>query len=141
MVFFNQTKEGMSLNPHYVTGLTESVGSFTYSQGTGGITIYFGIRSSVNDFALLLKVRDFWRVGKVYQGGGRDMKKWAYFRVNKLGELIKVVSHFEKYPLQGFKKHAFTIWREMVLCKRRKLPKDKERIFDLAEKLSKLNSG
>ncbi|MDZ4284364.1 MAG: hypothetical protein U1A28_00890, partial [Patescibacteria group bacterium] len=68
-------------------------------------------------------------------------QKWVYYRVNKLGELIKMVSHFERYPLQGFKQHAFEIWKEMVNCKRRKLARDRSRIQELAQKLSKLNSG
>lgn len=125
---------------HYITGLAEWGGSFTYLRSNGGITICFVIKSSTRDLPLLLKIRDFFEVGKIYRGG-QGLQKWAYYRVNRLGELIKIVSHFEKYPLQGFKQHAFAVWREMVLCKRRKLPKDKARLIELSEKLSKVNGG
>ncbi|MBI4135445.1 LAGLIDADG family homing endonuclease [Candidatus Uhrbacteria bacterium] len=130
----------MSLNPNYVTGLAEWAGSFTYSRGKGGLTLYFGIRCTNKDLTLLLKIRDFFGAGKVYKGG-HGLKKWVYFRVNKLGELIKIAKHFEEYPLQGPKQHIFAVWQNMVICKRRKLPKDRERILDLAQKLSKLNTA
>lgn len=126
----------MNFEPRYVTGLAEWGGSFTYSRDKGGITLYFGIRSATTDLPLLLKVRDFFGVGNLYKGGV-GMKRWIYYRVNKLGDLITIVNHFDKYPLQGAKQNAFQIWKEMVACKRRKLPKDKARIFELAEKLSK----
>ena len=130
----------MSLDPEYVTGLTEWAGSFTYSRDKGGITPIFGIRSSVRDIVVVAKVASFFGVGKIYRGG-QGFQKWVYFRVNKLGDLIKIVKHFERYPLQGMKQHAFAIWKEMVNCKRRKLPKDKAKIAELALKLSKMNSG
>lgn len=131
----------MGLSQNYITGLCEWAGSFTYSYspGKGGITLYFGIRSSTRDLTLLLKVRDFFEVGKVYRGG-QGQKKWAYFRVNKLGDLIKIARHFEQHPLISVKQHAFEIWKEMVACKRRKLPKDRTRILELAERISRQNS-
>lgn len=128
----------MALDPQYVTGLTEWAGSFTYSRSKGGITPCFGIRSSLRDLVVLGKVHSFFKVGKIYRGG-TGFQKWVYFRVNKLGELIKIVAHFDRYPLEGMKQHAFAIWKEMVNCKRRKLPKDKVKIQELAEKLSKVN--
>lgn len=127
----------MLLNPYYVTGLAECAGSFTYSRGKGSITLYFGIKSSTKDLPLLLKIKENFGVGKVYRGG-RGVKQWAHYRVNKLGDLIKIVAHFEHYPLQGIKQHAFTTWQQMVACKRRKLPKDKEKCHVLAIELSKL---
>lgn len=87
-----------------------------------------------------MRAQSFFKVGKIYRGG-TGLQKWVYFRVNKLGELIKIVAHFEQYPLQGMKQHAFGIWKEMINCKRRKLPKDKVKIAELAEKLSKMNRG
>ncbi|MBI2551756.1 LAGLIDADG family homing endonuclease [Candidatus Uhrbacteria bacterium] len=125
---------------HYITGLLEWGGSFTYLRSKGGITVCFVMKSSTRDLPLLLKVRDFFGVGKVYRGGV-GTQKWVYYRVNKLGELITMVRHFEQYPLQGMKQHAFAIWKEMVNCKRRKLPKDKAKIMELAVKLSRMNSG
>ena len=130
----------MPLNPHYIVGITEWGGSFTYSRSKGGVTLYFGIKSSDRDYTLLLKVRDYFSVGKVYRGGGKQ-DRWAYYRVNRLGDLIKIVNHFERYPLLGMKQHAFAIWKGMVDCKRRKLPADKKRISDFAEKLSRFSRG
>ena len=128
----------MSLNPQYITGLAEWAGSFTYSRGKNGLTLYFGIKSSIADLSTLLKVCDFFKVGKVYRGG-KGTLAWTYYRVNKLGDLIKIVAHFEHYPLQGIKQHALQIWKAMLVCKRRKLPKDKEKCQALALELSKLN--
>ena len=130
----------MTLDPHYIVGVTEWGGSFTYSLSKGGVTLYFAIKSSAKDLTLLLKVRDRLGVGKVYRGGGKK-GAWVYYRVNRLGDLIKIVNYFDRYPLQGMKHHAFEIWREMVNCKRRKLSADKKRIFDLADKLSRFTKG
>ena len=130
-MLFNKT-----LNPHFITGMAELGGSFTYSQSRGGVTMYFALKSYSSDLSLLLKVQDFFKAGKIYKGGkGKDT--WVYYRVNKLGELIGVVRHFEQYPLIGAKQHIFEIWKEMIICKRRKLAKDKDRLQSLALRLSK----
>jgi len=126
------------INPNFVTGLAEWAGSFTFSRGKGGITLYFGIRSSVGDLTLLTKVRDYFRAGKVYRGG-RGSQQWVYFRVNRLGDLIKIVAHFNQYPFQGVKQRAFLTWKDMVLCKRRKLPNDQPKLVSLSQELSKRN--
>lgn len=126
------------LNPHHITGMAEIGGSFTYSRSRGTLTLYFALKSWADDVSLLLKVQGFFKAGKIYK---RNRKKggWVYYRVNRMGDLIKVARHFEQYPLQGAKQHTFEIWKQMLLCKRRKLPKDKERIQELARKLSKNN--
>lgn len=127
-------KHDFMLDSSYITGFAENAGSFTYSKSRGTITLYFSIKSSVKDLQLLLKIREYFKVGKVYRG--KTDKKWIHYRVNKLGDLIKIVNHFERYQLEGVKQHAFDIWKQMIICKRRKLPKDRETLMKLAEKLS-----
>jgi len=130
----------MAIDHDYLTGFTEGTGTFTYSRVGNGVTLYFAIKSYAKDLSLLLKIRDYFQAGKVYRGKA-GKSQWVYFRVNKLGELIKVVAHFERYPLLGAKQFAFEVWKEMVACKRRKLDKDKVKLLELAEKLSRANGA
>ena len=61
-----------------------------------------------------------------------------YYRVTRHNELLPVVDHFDRYPLQGHKREAFGIWREMVEIKSRFRHPDRERLDELAERLSLL---
>ena len=122
------------LAPEYVTGLADASGSFTFSRAASNISVYFSLRLPEQDRVILKGLQSYWGGGSIYpiSPGG------LYYRVTRHNELLPVVDHFDRYPLQGHKREAFGIWREMVEIKSRFRHPDRERLDELAERLSLL---
>ena len=63
----------------------------------------------------------------------------VYYMVCSAPDLLKVVEHFDLYPVRGVKKRkAFEIWKEMVFAKTVR-PVDRSKIIGLAKQLSAMN--
>lgn len=135
------------LDPWFVTGFVEGDGSFTYHRSGGNVAPVFAIRLTKQDEIILHKIQKFFSgAGRIYQvkpyesptKGGRKTKSSVYYRVTRYVELMRIVWHFNKYPLAGSKKEAFKIWKEIVLLKEhfRKVPV--EELEHLAIELSSL---
>ena len=134
-----------TLDPWYVTGFAEGGGTFTYSRSSGNIGLYFAIRLTEADAPVLGEIQVFFGgAGRIYDQKPRAIgrssgqsKAASYYRVTRCRDLLRVVSHFEKYPLQGTKRNSFEIWREMVAIKNehyRRPPS--ERLEELAQRLT-----
>jgi hypothetical protein len=100
-------KEEFKLDPYFVTGLTESEGSFSIIKNRDirakfGMTVRlrFKITMLVNETVLIKKVQAFYGVGSIYI----DEKRGAidYIVSDKAG-LRVIKDHFIKYPLRGSK--------------------------------------
>ena len=127
------------LAPEYVTGLADASGSFTFSRSSGNISVYFSLRLPESDRAILEGLRGYWGGGRIYpvtSGGPGGL----YYRVSRHDELLPIVDHFDRYPLQGHKREVFTVWREMVEIKSRFRHPDRRRLDELATMLSSLTS-
>lgn len=108
------------MSPDYITGLIEVAGAFTYSRSRGQLSLYFAIRLRAADIAVLRDVRRFFGGhGRIYsvRPASKRAKPASYYRVNRLGELRRVVAHFDRHPLRGSKRRAYEIWKEMVVLK------------------------
>lgn len=133
------------LDPWYVTGFADGEGSFTYSRSGKQIALYFSIKLTASDRAVLEQIQDFFGVGKIYRSPpytkhGFATKTAALYRVTRHDELYKVTDHFDRYPLQGEKRHSYGIWREMALLKKIfRSAANRELLDDLADKLSSIN--
>ena len=119
-----------------MTGLVESSGSFTFSRsGTRrqNFSLFFGVKLSGSEGALLDRIQQFFGAGSIYDVGERG----RYFRVANLDELESVIAHFEQYPLLGPKRASYEIWREMVQLKKSSFRKPPfEELVALAARLS-----
>jgi hypothetical protein len=107
-------------SPGYVTGLVEAAGSFTYSRSRGQLSLYFAIRVGGGDVDVLRAVqRYFGGHGRIYsvRGTRKGSNPASYYRVNRLAELRRVVSHFDRHPLRGSKRRSYEIWKRMVMLK------------------------
>ena len=132
--------------PWFVTGFAERDSSFTYSRSRRGLALYFGMRSTPADARLMGRIQQtLGGVGKIYSplrtdavARGRTSRPSIYFRVTRIAELLRVVSHFDLHPLQGSKRASFEVWREMVLLKSGPEPTDSEQLNLLAAQLSSL---
>lgn len=134
----------VDLSPWYVTGFAERESTLTYSRSRRGLALYFGIRFKGADANLPRRVcRFFGNAGKIYprRAPGESSRSPAsawYYRVTRIDELLRVVSHFDLHPFQGAKRESFEIWREMLLLKSGPEPVDAERLNLLAAQLSAL---
>lgn len=124
------------LDSHYVTGLVEAAGSFTYSRSSRSLTVYFALRLARRDQELVARLREFFGVGRLYAVGSG-----FYFRVSRHDELRRIVDHFDRFPLLGHKQPQYLLWREMVELKAHFRRAPAERLLELARRLSALGGG
>jgi len=129
----------LNLDPRYVTGICEIVGSFTFSRTMRNFAFYFAVKLPKFDEDLLYKIRDFFGVGTIYQVKPTtgSTNSAVYYRVTNINELMKIIDHFDAYPVQGKNLRRYLIWKEMVLLKQ-KYPKRKKLSFDDLNKLTYL---
>jgi hypothetical protein len=132
-----------SVDPWYITGFAEGCASFTYSRSGGVVALYFGIKVSIKDQAILQAVQAFFDdIGRIYTSRAsskplvRSASEFLYFRVNRARELGRLVAHFDRYPLTGAKAQQYQLWREMVRLKQRFRRPDTQRLTALASQLS-----
>ena len=112
------------LSPWFITGFTDAEGCFSisiYKDSTRPI----GWRVCA-EFLIGLHKRDerLLREIQAYLGGigriGKFAKDAYALRVNTIGQMIKIIEHFDKYPLIS-KKHAdYILWREVIMVMQRK---------------------
>jgi hypothetical protein len=138
---------GTSLDPWYVTGFADGEASFTYSRSGKQMGLYFGIKLTARDRPLLDRIRDFFGFGFIYDvkpvaATARSgwTKSSAYYRVTRNADLLRIVAHFDSYPLQGNKAATYAIWRQMVELKSAFRKPDREQLTALALQLSALNA-
>ena len=124
---------GENIPPWYITGFAEGAGSFTFSRSRGQLLLVFGVRLPETNRPLLESLRRYFRAGRIYDSG-----PGCLYRINRPTELLRVVEHFDCHPLQGKKRAAFRIWREMVYLRAthhgRRPPK---KLLELAAELSR----
>ena len=131
------------LPPWYVTGLIEGDGTFTYSRSGEQLALYFAIKLRASERPVLEALQAFFRgAGKLYEvrppvDSERPVKPSCYLRLTRRDELLRVVEHFERYPLRGGKQRAFRVWREMVRLKSESFRRPpREELDALASELS-----
>ena len=114
-----------NLDPWYITGFVDGEGCFTFSRSGAHISLYFAIKLNDKDKPLLEKIQQYFGgVGKIYNVKPQlpsrysgHTKSQSYYRVTKLYELKSILSHFEKYPLNGRKYYFYQVWRDMLSIK------------------------
>lgn len=108
----------MSLQPWYVTGLTEGEGCFSISFNFKrklkiGIETRpsFSISLNQRDLSLLKQVHSYFNCGAIrFSRNDRTYK----FEVRSVKDLVKkVITHFVEYPLVGNKQNDLQIFKEI----------------------------
>lgn len=137
------------LEPWYITGFCDGEAAFTYSKAGGAFNLYFSLRQREDNKEIVERIWKFFDyVGNVYKSKGRIPEKAedirqqasAYFRVARVDHLLKVMEHFDKYPLQSKKQNAYLIWRKMVIHKNENFRNtDYDFLRALAAELAKAN--
>ena len=144
--FLRETIQQYLLNPWYVTGFVDGEGTFTFSRSGNHMTLCFGLKLTAQDRSALELIREFFKgIGQIYHVKAYSSHKGktkaaAYFRVTRINDLLKIVDHFDNYPLKSTKNKQFKIWREMVMIKYNNFRrKHLDELEILAKKLSALS--
>ncbi len=119
-------KNFQRLDPWFVTGFCDGEAAFTFSRsGDDVFALYFSVCQREDNREIIEKMQVFFGgIGKIYirkeqlptEKSGHT-KPNAYFRVCKQNELLKIIEHFDKFPLQSKKQEVYTIWRDMAIEK------------------------
>jgi hypothetical protein len=137
-----------SLDPWFISGFADAEAAFTFSRSGNGFALYFSVRQRHDNREIIEKIQRYFRgVGKIYFAKEALPARYSghtqpsvYYRVCKQTDLMCVIEHFDKFPLQSKKREAYNVWRAMVIEKTRfaiNCSSDQFKIF--AEKLSSLN--
>jgi len=154
------------IEPWYVTGFCDGEAAFTYSRASGVFNMYFSLRQREDNRGIVEEIHKFFDyAGYIYKDKGSQpaknsgltppftnsrlaqtaeraglTKPSAYYRVSRIEDLIRIIEHFDRYPLQSKKIECYNIWKEMVLYKNDNWRSaDYDVLKPLAEKLSTLN--
>lgn len=107
------------LDPWYVTGLIDGEGCFFLAvrpqqrQHTASLCV--GLR--VDDAEILYRLQEFFQCGKISIQKNADNAPAVRWVVTRIPDLVKVISHFERFPLQSKKLGDYKVWKEFVLLK------------------------
>jgi hypothetical protein len=109
---------GLTLDPWYVTGLTEGEGCFCVSLAVRakmrtGLEARPSYSLSLNekDGDLLMGLREFFGCGWIRQSRGDRTLKYEVRSARELAD--RIVAHFEDYPLRGAKARSFAGFAEV----------------------------
>ena len=111
------------LDPWFVTGLTDAEGCFSVSiiKRVGRALGYefkprFNILMHYRELDLLYSVQNFFGVGHVHYKPGN---KSASFEVAARADIMLILDHFKKYPLQSSKRNSLYIFSVVfeMFCK------------------------
>lgn len=116
-IFKNQIKPALDLDPNFVTGLTESEGSFSITKHKNNKPRYkinFGLRFKIsmlsNETELLNMIKNFFNCGFIENKNGV-----IHFIVRNIDSIKKIIiPHFLKYPLRGTKYLDFLSFKKVL---------------------------
>lgn len=108
----------LSLNPWFITGFTDGDGSFSVSiakkkSGIGWkIQPFFTIGLDQKDLDLLVQIKAFFKVGKIYT----SKRGVVYYTVGSTKDIIKyILPHFDRYPLATLKLKDYLLFKKILL--------------------------
>jgi len=139
--------KNVKISASYIVGFTEGEGCFLVSiRADNRIDLRFFISQAEGNKDLLLKVKEFFGVGSVYQKkSAKDGKLPAWiFEVTKRDDIFnKIIPFFEKNQLFGYKSLSFEAFKKIAVVvkgrqDKRKLTKDEfNYIYNLKLKMNK----
>lgn len=134
-----------SLDPKWVTGFTDGEGCFAiviYSREhkkTPAVQFSFSIGLSERDLNIIKKIKDFFG-GGFYSVRKNKGNRDAYYACNGPNIIKeKIISHFEKYPLQTEKKKSYELWKKAIGIWQSPEFSKKEKLLKLVKIREKMN--
>lgn len=105
------------MSPWYVTGFVDGEGAFTYCRSNWIAYPRFSIRQRFDYSETVRSISEFLEAGTVYDcKAHKQSQASSYLSVTRKSDLLKVVNHFDKFPVYSPRKQtAYALWKEMVL--------------------------
>lgn len=108
---------GSNINPWYISGLTQSDGSFfciISISKTNQISFrpYFTITADLDSVHVLHLIQNFFNCGKIYVNVKNSTGELKFSTREEL--ITKIIPHFEKYPFYLGKLHSFKLLTQIV---------------------------
>ena len=131
------------LSADYIVGLTEGEGCFLVClRKDNRIELRFFIAQAIGNKPLLEEIKDFFKVGSVYQKSNVKGKLPAYvFEVARRDEIYNtVIPFFQQYRLKGIKSKSFDTFEKIGLMIKGRQDKRKLTLEEL-EYITNLRSG
>jgi len=132
------------LDPSYISGFTDGEGSFIltiikdnkYKSGWR-VTCRFIISLHKKDLMLLVKIKDFFNTGSIFNTGTDA----SQFRVESLKGLENIINHFNKYPLKTRKQADFELFKLAYNLIKDKNHTTKDGLLKLVALKASMNNG
>lgn len=105
---------------HYLSGLSDGEACFlVYRDCRQSSTApryrpRFQISLRVDDSDILNQVANYLGVGSFHTAGGRNRTAMRVYAVTDTPGLLRVVQHFDQYPLRAKKRLDYPLWRQVV---------------------------
>lgn len=133
------------LSPWFITGFTDAEGCFSisiYKDSTRPIgwrvCAEFLIGLHRKDVGLLRDIQGYLGgIGRI----GKFAKDAYALRVNTIAQMLKIIDHFDKYPLISQKHADYLLWREIIFMMQRKEHITSEGLLTILSLRASLNLG
>lgn len=140
----NITKDNIVLNPYWITGFSDAESSFSIRifkdekrKYGWRITPIFSIELHKRDLLLLKRIQAFFGVGSIYKH--RSNMVYSVQSNNNLS--LKIIPHFDKYPLLTKKEDDFLIFKKVVDLLNKKMHLSSKGLQDIVNLRASLNKG
>lgn len=140
---FKNSLVNVELPNWYITGLVDAEGSFGVSISKNSsrslgyvINVSFEIALQASDKHILLKLKDYFRVGGIYKHGN-DMYR---YKVSSIKDIVTaIIPHFDKFPLVTQKRADFFLFKQIILIlnKGTLKPKDLQEVVNIKAVLNR----
>jgi hypothetical protein len=102
----------------------------------------FNIRLRADDTPILLQIRDFLGVGKIYYHESEGRNLMVSYQIDNVKDLMKLVAILDSCPLRAKKRKEYEIWRTCVILKQKRGRYDYLPIaYEQLKELKKFNEG
>jgi hypothetical protein len=132
------------LNPWYITGLTDSEGTFScYIQRETKekitVSLEFKIAQKSHSEKVLFDIMSYFSVGSVVIDNRKtDTKKYHVTNINFI--LEKILPHFDSYPCLTSKNLKFLDWKKIAILLSEKKNLTEEGVIEIKNLLSNMNT-
>ena len=106
------------MNPSFLTGFTDGEGCFTIIILRNNkikvgweVQLFFQIIIHTKDKALLEQVQSHFAAGTINKCETQSTR----YRVSKIGDLAKIIAHFDKFSLITKKRADYELWKKHII--------------------------
>nr|ATI20341.1 LAGLIDADG endonuclease [Juglanconis sp.] len=115
---FKNSLVNVELPNWYITGLVDAEGSFGVSISKNAsrslgyiINVSFEIALQASDKHILLKLKDYFRVGGIY----KHVNDMYRYKVSSIKDIVTaIIPHFDKFPLVTQKRADFFLFKQII---------------------------